>query len=300
MSEASSLPELQPLIPTRASAFSRGRSELADRLLLTRRRRKRLIREIEAETQRVLLCYVSEYPPIDREDVIDMNALLDRVKPGANITLLLNSPGGDVDSAEKLQHLLRESVSPPTSRQSGDVEIVVPNYAKSAATVMALGADRVTMSDASELGPIDPQVEIQGAWYPVAAWLTAYEEAERRCRQYPDNNAFAAALQQFPLPLVAMMRQTKSRTEQLAERLARRHGWNYTLVAHTLMDTGRFPSHGQMIDWQTARQIGLEHVEYKTRTDPLWHRYRDLYLAIRAVAGDQKKVFESRHVTRFG
>lgn len=62
MSEPTNLPELQPLIPTRASAFSRGRSDLTDRLLLTRRRRRRLIRDIEARTQRVLLSYVSEHP----------------------------------------------------------------------------------------------------------------------------------------------------------------------------------------------------------------------------------------------
>ena len=291
--------DLQPLAPTRVSALRRGRSTLEDRLLLTRLRRRRLIRQIEAHTQRVLLCYVSEDPPIEQEDVLYLNALLQRVEPGASVTLLLNSPGGDVDAAERLQHMLRESASPPGLEQPGDVEIVVPNRAKSAATIMVLGADRVTMSDASELGPIDPQVEIQNGYYSVAAWLTAYDHAERRCQEHPENPAFAAVFQSFNPVIVEMLRFAESRAQNLAEDLAKRaDGWNYTKVATHLMDTKIFPSHGQMIDWQAAQDIGLKNVRYMARTDPLWDMYWKLYLALRSVAGDQKKAFESRHVTR--
>ena len=107
MSERTVRHDLQPLAPTPVSALRRGRSTLEDRLLFTRLRRRRLIRQIESQTQRVLLCYVSEDPPIDQEDVLYLNALLQRVEPGASITLLLNSPGGDVDVAERLQHVLR-------------------------------------------------------------------------------------------------------------------------------------------------------------------------------------------------
>ena len=227
-----------------------------------------------------------------------MNALLHRVEPGASITLLLNSPGGDVDAAEKLQHMLRESVSPPALQQPGDVEIVVPNRAKSAATIMALGADRVTMSDTSELGPIDPQVRFQNSYYSVAAWLTAYKHAERRCQEHPDNPAFAAVFQSLNPVIAEILRFAESRARKLAEGLAKRAGWNYTMVAETLMDTTRFPSHGQMIDWRTAEDIGLKNVRYMPRTNPLWDMYWKLYLALRGVAGEQKKIFESRHVTR--
>lgn len=302
MDEAISVPELQPVVPTRASAFSRGRLDLADRLLLTRRRRRGLIREIEAETQRALLCYVSEGGSIMREDVLYLETLLQRVEPGDNVTLLLNSPGGDPDAAEKLLHMLREIVSPPASQTFGNLEIVVPNEAKSAATLMALGADRLTMSDTSELGPIDPQIEIEvggtSRLYPVAAWLAAYEAAERRCREDPDNPAFRTAFETFDPLIIEHLRMANLRTRQLAERIARRHGWNDTLVADSLMDTNRFPSHGQMIDWRTAQGIGLDHVHYMLRNDALWRRYWNLYLALRAIASHENKVFESRHTTR--
>ncbi len=299
MSEQTDRHDLQPLTPTDVTALSRGRSALEDRLLLSRLRRRRLIREIEAQTQRALLCYVSEGPMIDQNDVLGMSALLQHVEPGASITLLLNSPGGDVDAAERLQHMLRESVSPRGMQQTGDVEIVVPNRAKSAATVMALGAHQVTMSDTSELGPIDPQVKIQNSYYSVAAWLTAYEHAERRCQEHPGNPAFATVFQSFNPVIVEMLRFAESRARNLAEELARRaDGWNYTMVATTLMDTTRFPSHGQMIDWRTAKDIGLRNVRHMPRTNPIWDMYWELYLALRGVAGERRKVFESRHVTR--
>lgn len=298
MSEHTDLHGLQTPVPTQVSALSRGRSGLADRFFLGRLRRRRLIREIEARTQRVLLCYVSEGPLIDREDVLHLEALLQAIEPGASITLLLNSPGGDVDVAEKLLHMIRESASPPALQRPGDVEIVVPNWAKSAATIMALGADRVIMSDISELGPIDPQVRVQDSSYSVAAWLTAYQQAEKLCLKHPDNPAFAVTYRSFDPAIIEMLRLAQLRARILAEEIGKRTGLNYTMVAETLMDTRRFPSHGQMIDWRTAEDIGLKNISHMPRTHTVWNMYWRLYLALRQVAGGRKKVFESRHVTR--
>ncbi len=297
MSDTTGRNEMPTMVPTRITALSRGRSQLADKLSGARSRRRDLIRDIEDRTQRVLLCYVSEGPQIERADVLHLEALLQRVAAAAKMTLLLNSPGGDVDTAEKLLHMLKEAVAP-----SGDLEIVVPNTAKSAATLMALGADKLTMSDTSELGPIDPQIALPEGdtihWYPVAAWLRAYDSAERRCAEHPDNQAYRDAFLRFDFALMEQLRMAEARARQIAERIAIRHGWNHTLVAVRLMDTNRFPSHGQMIDWRTAQEIGLENVRYMPQTDDLWRTYWQLYLALRTVVGDQKKVLESREVTR--
>ena len=49
---------------------------------------------------------------------------------------------------------------------------MVPNMAKSAGTLIALGADRIVMGYCSELGPIDPQIRIVVSNSPqlVSAW----------------------------------------------------------------------------------------------------------------------------------
>ena len=280
--------------PRRALARkARPRPRVLDVAALSRYRRRKLVRAIEAETGRKLLSYVSCGRAIDEADAFDLVRLLETVVPEARITLLLDSPGGDVDAAEKVIHVLREACAPSAGR-GGDLEVVVPNAAKSAATLIALGADRILMSDSSELGPIDPQLPVAGqGLVPVFALIRAYEEAERRCVQHPDNSAFAAELGKFGPAFVAEMRQVVDRARTCAENLLKRQGANYTAVSNALMDIRRFPSHGQMIDWRTAKAIGIPHVHHVARNDPLWRQYWRLYRYLLPVCGSDGRVLES-------
>jgi len=66
------------------------------------------------------------------------------------IDLVLESAGGSAHAAYKLMLLLRSYAS--------RVRVVVPDYAKSAATLMVLGADEIFMSPYAELGPLDAQI----------------------------------------------------------------------------------------------------------------------------------------------
>ena len=76
------------------------------------------------------------------------------MQPGRDLDVLLHTPGGDIDAAEKLITLVHTTVG------AGQMRIVVPDFAKSAGTLMALGANKIVMSDTSELGPIDPQIAL--------------------------------------------------------------------------------------------------------------------------------------------
>ena len=51
------------------------------------------------------------------------------------------------------------------------LRVIVPNIAKSAATLFALGADEILMGYCSEFGPINPQVQI--AVSGVIQWISA-------------------------------------------------------------------------------------------------------------------------------
>ena len=286
-------PGTTPRPPRRLSAQSvRTRTGLLDVATLSRYRRRRLIRAIETRTERRLLCYVSS-SSINYFDTFHLARLLETIKPGERITLLLDSPGGDIDAAEKMVHLLREACAPP-SGSAGDLEVLVPNAAKSAATLIALGADRMLMSDSSELGPIDPQLQLpNGDSVPVSALLRAYEEAEQRCVRHPDNSAFAAELGKFDAVLVAEMRQAVNRARACSEKLLKRQGANYTAVSAALLDVDRFPSHGQMIDWRTAQDIGIPQVHHLARDHPDWRRYWRLYRHLLPFCRQGGSVFES-------
>jgi Serine dehydrogenase proteinase len=87
-------------------------------------------------------------------DVAPMTALLEREDETENLDLWINSPGGSAQTAEKIVAACRAGCS-------GEFRVVVPNMAKSAATMTALCADQIVMGYLSELGPIDPQVPVR-------------------------------------------------------------------------------------------------------------------------------------------
>lgn len=296
MSDAGATPTAIPVEPLyAASSNGQGRYQFFDVALLSRHRRRKLIREIEAATGRTLLCYVSR-GPITTSDTYDLIRLLDMIESGKPITLLVDSPGGLIDAAEKMVHLLREACGSPSS-PGGHLEVVVPHQAKSAATLIALGADRILMSDSSELGPIDPQIPYASGMVPAFVLLRAYKEAERRCAEHTDNPAFADAFRSFNPVLVTRAKQAVSRARTCAENLLKRQGGNYTAAPDILMDVDRFPSHSQMIDWRTATDIGIPQVEHLDRQSELWQRYWRLYRHLSLVCGAGGRVLESRHLT---
>ena len=66
------------------------------------------------------------------------------------LDLVIHSGGGDIDVAYQIVQLIRQH----TQRMNA----CVPLYAKSAATLWCLAADRIVMDECAELGPLDTQV----------------------------------------------------------------------------------------------------------------------------------------------
>ena len=72
-----------------------------------------------------------------------------------------------------------------TAVGTGRLRVIVPDFAKSAGTLIALAADKIVMSDSSELGPIDPQFlkkdgDGNARWLSVLSYLKAYENLWRK------------------------------------------------------------------------------------------------------------------------
>jgi hypothetical protein len=72
---------------------------------------------------------------------------------GKKIEILLHSGGGHPDIAYAAMKFFR--------RRFEEVNVIVPLIAKSAATLMCLGADKIFMGEFAELGPIDIQLDDQ-------------------------------------------------------------------------------------------------------------------------------------------
>lgn len=82
-----------------------------------------------------------------REDVLKFKKKNKEVR---EIDFILNSPGGSADDAYRIIRMLRNNFE--------TVNIIVPFWAKSAATLLALGGSKIIMDEFGEFGPLDAQI----------------------------------------------------------------------------------------------------------------------------------------------
>ena len=87
--------------------------------------------------------------PIKTSHVLEVNNLI-RTKRFKKLDLILHSGGGQISAAYQIFDLIKT--------HSEDLTIVIPIYAKSAATLFVLGCSKIIMSELAELGPLDTQV----------------------------------------------------------------------------------------------------------------------------------------------
>jgi hypothetical protein len=83
-----------------------------------------------------------------------LDNLVTQKRDVVQIDVWLESPGGDAHAAYKLALLLRS--------RARTLRVIVPDYAKSAATLLTLAADEIYMAPAAELGPLDAQIPREG------------------------------------------------------------------------------------------------------------------------------------------
>ena len=107
--------------------------------------------------------------------------------PKEDLHVMLDTPGGDGETAIRL---VRQAQS-----RCKKLTVIVPDKAKSAGTLFALGADEICMGPTSDLGPVDPQLLLpDGSLAAAKAIIAAVEEAERRIQENPETYPLHASL----------------------------------------------------------------------------------------------------------
>jgi len=262
-----------------------------------RYQRQALIGEIEARTGRTLLCFVGGTDAqIGRDDTVGFVDLLHNLRPGDQVDLMLHTIGGDIDEAEKLIRLLRAQVG-----EAGDIRVVIPDYAKSAGTIIALGANSILMSTSSELGAIDPQFHLKDEagndiCHSVLRYLAAYRDQEQELRQNPEDPVALLKFGKFDVNLVHKFQGIRDRARTLAEDLLKRRGRPFSAIAGFFMNIDVWKSHNQMIGADDMREIGLN-VETVAPEDETWQVFWALYCLLRIAIAPNQKVFESYYVS---
>jgi ClpP class serine protease len=103
------------------------------------------------------------YRYIDIEDSEEVIRAIRSTPPNQPIAMILHTPGGLVLAASQIAMALK--------RHPGKKIVIIPHYAMSNGTLIALAADEILMDPDAVLGPLDPQIPVGNAVYPAPALL---------------------------------------------------------------------------------------------------------------------------------
>lgn len=219
--------------------------------------------------------------PLSPDDANIIEEVLVNSDTSNGITLLLDAPGGDGLAAERIIQLCRKY-------SKKDFETIVPARAKSAATMVCLGSDRILMGATSELGPIDPQIPMKVG--DIYQWVAAYHVI----KTYDDLMKSAVGLKsghiepylqqlsQFNATQIQMLRAATNLSESIAiSSLKRGMLKNESEAAikrriKCFTDPNITLSHGRALSIEHLGQCGLNIEEIDLHSD-LWKTAHDLF-----------------------
>lgn len=100
---------------------------------------------------------------IDEDDLYELEAKLDeKLENGATqIDVCIQTTGGDANTSYLLAQLIRKYCS--------FMEILIPNYAYSGGTLIALASDKILLGDTARISPIDLQLSYNNERIPPFA-----------------------------------------------------------------------------------------------------------------------------------
>jgi hypothetical protein len=251
--------------------------------------RKPIIQSIESITHHKLVTYCAlvQHPAaaIGYDDVPPFSALLGPLDNYAGLDLLVNSGGGSGDVAEKLVSMCRQFV--PDGKT---FRLIVPNLAKSAATMLGLAADRIVMGYCSELGPIDPQVAqvLPGGlvqYIAAKSFIDAFQKIKDEVEQTGKlNQAYVPSLSNVNIAFLDFCEKATERARSYAMTWLPKHMCRgradpadaAKAIAASLLDVSKYLSHAQIIDAEEATRIGLA-IEFLPPADQLWQLIWEYY-----------------------
>ena len=234
-----------------------------------------LIERLEQLRDSKVLVYFS-YTPLDDSIIVPLYKQLKEIGHTKRIDLVLHSYGGAVDTPYKVVMMIREFCE--------EFAVIVPFVAKSAASMLVLGADEVVMGPISELGPIDPLVKhpvYKDLLVPVQAVWHCLDYLQRSISNSPDPEV--AAFMVTPLLnkldpwLIGDYEKTIKASWQYAEALLSRYMLKddpEQVQNVTQALTEGYFSHGYPIGRREARELGLKVTEaHGELWDVIWKLY---------------------------
>jgi hypothetical protein len=164
------------------------------------------VKELEDKLQMPLWLLVQSTTV--RDNTLDYGVLRkflsvrEQLAADGHVALLVDSPGGLGDAAYQIARMLQ---------RDGGFTVIIPRYAKSAATLLSLGAVEAIMGEDAEIGPLDAQL-----------WDPEREEPGSALNEVQAlDQLHAVALEHLDRTMVTMVAGTRKRTDVLLPLAAR-------------------------------------------------------------------------------
>ncbi len=215
------------------------------------------------------------------------------------LTLLFNSPGGDALAAERIINICR-------NYGKNDFSVIIPKMAKSAGTMVCLGAKEIGMSRTSELGPIDPQILINDENGNPVKYQAAHEVIESYEELIKQANGtkgriepFLQQLNRFDARDIRAIKSAQALSESIAiSSLQRGHFHKLSIrqirqKIKPFLDPKHTKVHGRPIYHDTAEKCGLNINLFDSKSE-IWQTVWKLYVRMNHyVSHEAAKVIES-------
>ncbi len=249
--------------------------------------RKNLIKKIEELRSSKVVVYYSLHflEPKDFETIFECVNTLGKHK---KIDLYVLSQGGFAHPAYKIARLFQE--------YSKQFSVLIPYYAKSAATILSLGADEIIMGPASELGPIDPQFQTPDS--PPISALTLKESLDYITKEIQQDPKMAPLyiplLDKVNLMELGHFAREIESAKQYGEDLLTSRKTNplNKEKAKKIADTfvQKYKTHGFVIDGKTAQSLLGDTVKLLNSNDNIWNCMWQLHNVYTQYIKDKKNI----------
>ena len=255
--------------------------------------------DLEKEFDADVVFYFGEIHPHYEKEFRDfIEKLEEDNQRRSRLAVVLNSPGGSVETVEKMVEIIRH-------HYPKEVYFVVPDYAMSAGTILCMSGNKIFMDYSSSLGPIDPQVFNGKDYVPALGYLDQVEKLLDRARKNELTKAEFLILQSQDLAMLSRYEQARNLTVTLLKKWLVQYKFRDWKVHQTnpqkkekpvteqekqdraeeialvLGDNKIWHSHGRMIGAGTLTKVlklKIEDYSNNLKLRPLIRSYNDLLL----------------------
>jgi len=238
-----------------------------------------IIRQIEEISGKRLLSYwTSHSGGVCQNDVIALYEILDNMDAEGELVLFIKSQGGDVEAALRIVHLIRERFSFVTA-------LIVLECA-SAATMIALGADKIQMGPMAYLTAIDSS--LRHALSPIdntnSRVSVSQDELSRIVKLWENTsnehhaNPYSELFKYVHPMVVGALDRSSSLSVKICKEILSYHLSDDDLanrISQAL--NSNYPSHGYPITSKEAKSLGLEVDKMDERLNELLLRLNEHY-----------------------